>query len=126
MGITFRHRGSFKKTEKFLNDNKKRNYRSILEKYAREGLELLRAETPEDTGLTADSWNFEIIENKSGFKIVWTNSNIVDGVPVAILIQYGHGTQSGTYVEGRDFINPVMQPLFDRISENIWKEVISS
>jgi len=123
--IKFRHKGSFHNTELFLDRTKKINYRLILEKYAREGIEVLRSATPKDTGATSDSWNFEILTGKSGFTITWTNSHIEDGVPVVILLQYGHGTRSGTFVEGRDFINPAMRPLFDKIAENLWKEVTS-
>lgn len=125
MTIKFRHRGSFSKTEKFLVRAKDKNYQPILDKYGREGVEALRQATPEDSGQTANSWNFEIVTKRSGFSIHWTNSNIVDGVPIVILLQYGHGTRSGTFVEGRDFINPAMRPLFDKIAENLWKEVAS-
>lgn len=123
--ITFKHRGNFNNSEKFLSGVKKKNYRAILEKYAREGLLALRSATPKDTGETANSWDFEIITKRNGFSISWTNSNLVEGVPVVILLQYGHGTRGGTFVEGRDFINPAMRPIFDQISENLWKEVTS-
>lgn len=123
--ITFKHRGSFANSERFLSKLGKKNYRPILEKYANEGLVALRANTPKDTGNTANAWDFEIITKRNGFSISWTNSNLVEGVPVVILLQYGHGTRGGSFVEGRDFINPVMRPIFDQISENIWKEVTS-
>lgn len=119
----FKQRGSFDKTEKFLKIAKDKNYRPILEKYAREGVEILRQNTPKDSGDTAQAWGFEISIKNTGFSIHWTNDHIVDGVPVVILLHYGHGTRSGSFVDGRDFINPVMKSLFDKISENIWKEV---
>ncbi len=121
--IRFRQRGGFDNTERFLKKSKDKNHRPILEKYAREGVEILRQNTPKDSGETAQSWGFEISIKNTGFSIHWTNTHIVDSVPVVILLHYGHGTRSGTFVEGRDFINPAMKPLFDKISENIWKEV---
>lgn len=121
--IKVRQSGSFDKTELFLKKNKGKDYTLILEKFAREGIQLLRSATPKDTGLTSESWDAKVFKTKSGFKIIWTNSHVENGVPVVILLQYGHGTQSGTFVEGRDFINPAMRPLFDRIAENLWKEV---
>jgi hypothetical protein len=124
--IRFSHRGSFDNSEKFLKRTKNKNYRQILERYAAQGLAILRSATPQDSGLTSDSWGKEIVIKKSGFSIYWTNNNMADnGVPVVILLQYGHGTRSGSFVEGKDFINPVMRPLFDNLSENLWKEVIS-
>lgn len=108
--------------EKFL----KRAYplnTSKVDSYAREGVSALVSATPIDTGITSESWGYEIKRTRSGFSIIWTNSNVVDGVPIAILIQYGHGTRSGSFVEGRDFINPAIRPIFDKIAENLWKEV---
>lgn len=121
--ITFRHRGSFSNSERFLSQAKKRNYRAILEKYADQGTRALESATPKDTGLTANQWSHEIEITSRGFSIHWTNNNLVDGLPVVILLQYGHGTRSGSFVEGRDFINPAMRPIFDTIAENLWKEV---
>lgn len=122
MAIKFSQRGDFSKTINFLSRTRK-NYRPILEKYAIQGVQILRSATPKDSGLTSDSWGYKIETNNRGATIVWTNSNIVDGIPVAILIQYGHGTRSGSFVEGTDYINPAMKPLFDKISEELWKEV---
>jgi hypothetical protein len=119
--IRFKHSGSFDNTEKFL--KRKIDYRNILARYGNEGVVALRSNTPQDSGLTADSWNYEVLVRRNGYSITWTNSNLVDGIPVAILIQYGHGTRNGTFVQGRDFINPAMRPIFDRIAENLWKEV---
>lgn len=125
MSIKFTHRGSFDNSERFLKLAKKKNYRATLEKYANEGVKLLASSTPKDSGLTANSWAYEIDTSAKGISITWTNSNLVDGIPVAILLQYGHGTRNGSFVEGRDYINPAMRPLFDKISENLWKEVTS-
>lgn len=121
--ITFKHEGNFDNTEKFFREVRASNYKSILEKYAREGIALLAAATPVNSGQTAASWGYKITDTKTGIKITWTNSNVVDGVPIAVLIQYGHATRDGGHVEGRDFINPVMQPLFEKIQNELWGEV---
>jgi hypothetical protein len=96
-----------------------------LEKYAKQGVTALAANTPVDSGVTADSWGYEVIVSNTSLRINWTNKNIVDNIPIVILLQYGHGTRAGTYVQGRDFINPAIRPIFDRLSEDIWKEVTS-
>lgn len=121
--IHFNQKGDFSNVLKYLNGLKGRRYRDILEKYAKEGVEALRSNTPVDSGVTADSWGYEIVTTRKGFSINWTNSKVVDGVPVVILLQYGHATRSGSFVEGRDFINPAMKPIFDNIAESLWKEV---
>ena len=123
--IKFKHRGNFNNTERFLKGVKQINYDFILRKYAIEGVNALRSSTPKDTGQTADAWGYEIGKRRNGFTITWTNSHLEDGIPIVILLQYGHGTRSGTFVEGRDFINPAMRPIFDNIAENLWKEVTS-
>jgi len=123
--IEFTQKGDFSRLLKYLNNIRGKRYRDILEKYAIEGVEALRLNTPVDSGLTADSWDYEILTTSKGFSINWTNSNLVDGVPVVILLQYGHATRSGSFLEGRDFINPSMKPIFDRIAESLWKEVQS-
>lgn len=98
-----------------------------IKMYAERGLEELRKNTPQDTGITAESWSFEILQNKSGVSIYWKNSSLTeDGIPIVILLQYGHDTGTGGYVEGRDFINPTMKPVFDNIAENVWREVTSN
>lgn len=122
--IRFNEKGDFSKTINYLNNLRKRQYYSILEKYAKEGVEVLRLNTPIDTGLTSESWDYKIVVTKKGFSIEWTNSNVVDGVPVAILLQYGHATRSGNFIEGEDFINPAIRPIFEKISESIRKEVL--
>lgn len=123
--ISFNQKGDFSKVLKYLNGLKARKYRDIIEKYAKEGVEALRLNTPKDTGITADSWDYQIVTTKKGFSINWTNSNVVGNVPLVILLQYGHATRSGSFVEGEDFINPTMRPIFDRIVDSLWKEVES-
>jgi hypothetical protein len=123
--ISFSHSGDFTRTLKYLNGLRGRQYRAILEKYAKEGVEALRLATPKDTGNTADSWDYRIVTTKKGFSIEWTNSNVVGNVPVVILLQYGHATRSGNFVQGEDFINPTMRPIFDRMVESLWKEMES-
>lgn len=123
--IIFRQRGDFANTERFFKMAKRNNYRAILQKYAAQGVTALVSATPQDSGLTADSWNYEITISRSGYRISWTNSNVKEGVPIAILIQYGHGTKSGVFVPGRDYINPAMRPIFEQLSENLWKEIIN-
>lgn len=98
---------------------------SILEKYGEEGVKALRSTTPKDTGLTANSWFYDITVEKDRVTLSWNNSNIQDGVPIAVLIQYGHGTGTGGYVEGVDYINPALHPIFKDIADSAWKEVSS-
>lgn len=124
--VTVKVKGSFAKTEAFLKKASKMQIRAILNKYGAKGVEALSKNTPVDTGLTAESWSYEIVETGSGYKIYWKNSNIVDGVPIAIILQYGHGTGTGGYVQGRDYINPALQPVFDELADSAWKEVTSA
>jgi hypothetical protein len=121
--IIIKHKGDFRKTESFFKRSSKINYRAILEKYAKMGVEALAAATPIDTGKTAASWGYEIDISKGQFSISWTNSNVVDGVPIVLVLQYGHATPTGGYVQGYDFINPALKPIFDAISEEVWREV---
>lgn len=124
--ITFRHKGDFAKTTRFLEKVKKGVRISDLDKFGREGVAALASATPVSTGLTANSWYYKI-ENKNGrIAIVFSNSNIQNGVPIAIILQYGHGTRNGGYVQGRDYINPAIQPIFDKITEEAWREVTKS
>lgn len=122
--ISIKTKGNFKNIEKFFAKNKKQNFDQILKMYGNIGVFALSMATPKRTGLTANSWDYEI-EHTAGksVKIYWKNTNLSDGIPVAVLIQYGHGTKNGGYVVGRDFINPAMGPIFDGIAEAIWKEV---
>lgn len=123
--ISIKQRGDFKKTEKFLKKSFGRDYLSILEKYGQQGVSALSAATPVDTGLTVSSWSYEIIQNGSSISIVWNNSNVQNGLNIAILLQYGHGTRNGGYVSGRDYINPALRPIFDKMADAAWKEVTS-
>lgn len=121
--ISFRHKGDFKKTTRYLEKAKQAIHLGFLDKYGREGVAALASATPVDTGKTASSWYYTI-ENKQGsVSIVFNNSNIQNGVPIAIILQYGHGTGTGGWVEGRDYINPTIQPIFDRIVAEASKEV---
>lgn len=123
--ITFKHRGNFDNTERFFKRAQKMDFYKNLEKYARAGVAALASATPVDTGLTAASWDYEIRKEKNKVSIYWTNSNIQNGVPIAVILQYGHGTNNGGYVQGRDYINPAIQPIFDQIAKSAWKEVTS-
>ena len=124
--ITVKTTGSFKKTERFLGWIRRINIRKQLEKYGERGVQALAAETPVDSGVTASSWSYEIVEKPDSISIYWTNSAITDsGIPVVILIQYGHATRNGGYVEPNDFISPITQTLFQEMADEIWKEVIS-
>lgn len=121
--ISFRQKGDFSKLTKYLERAKESAKLGILDKYGREGVAALASATPIDSGLTANSWYYKI-ENKNGSaKIMFCNSNIQNGVPIAIILQYGHGTRNGGWVQGRDYINPAIQPIFDRIVNDAWKEV---
>lgn len=111
--------------EKWLDKLLKRRYMKKLEAYALEGVAALAATTPKDTGLTASSWSYEIENTNGRAAIYWTNSNINQGVPIAVILQYGHGTGTGGYVQGIDYINPAMRPVFDSISQRAWRDIMS-
>lgn len=121
--ISFRQKGDFSKTIQFLVKAKKGVKLSDLDKYGREGVAALASATPVDTGETANSWYYEIVHENGTITITFNNSHIQNGVPIAVILQYGHGTGTGGWVEGRDYINPAIQPLFDKIAENAWREV---
>ncbi len=121
--IVFRQKGSWTKTRRFLKHCSAVDLDSILDRYGQEGVEALTAATPKDTGKTAASWSYEVRKSKENISIVWTNTNNVDGVPIAVILQYGHGTRNGGYVEGTDYINPAMRPIFERIAARAWGEV---
>ena len=121
--INIRQKGDFKKLTSFLERAKKGINIEILDKYGKKGVAALSSATPVDTGLTASSWFYKI-ENKNGIaKIEFHNSNVQKGVSIALILQYGHGTRNGGYVVGRDYINPAIQPVFDELAKNAWKEV---
>ncbi len=121
--ISFRQKGSFKKTERYLERVRHAAYSGLLDVYGRKGVEALKSATPIDSGVTAESWYYNIDIKPNSVTIGFYNSNIQNGVPIAIILQYGHGTKNGGWVEGRDYINPAIQPIFDEITERIWKEV---
>ena len=124
--IVIKHKGSFKNTEKFLDRAAKTRYLDILDRYGKEGVDALASATPVDSGETAQSWGYKISRNSTGYTLEFTNSHVVSGVPIAIILQYGHGTRNGGYVEGRDYINPAIQPVFDRLARESWREVTRS
>lgn len=124
--IVIKQRGNFTKTERFLRHASEANIRGILEKYGREGVDALSAATPVDSGLTASSWGYEVSGSKGSYSIYWTNSHIVNGVPIAIIIQYGHATRNGGYVEGIEYINQALQPIFDKLAQDAWRGVTNS
>ena len=125
--INFTHKGNFNHLENFLAKtiHIKPVVRRILEKYGRRGVDALREATPKDSGKTANSWTYEVVEESNGnLKIVWRNTNIAnDWAPVAILLQYGHATKNGGYVQGIDYINPALQPVFEALADEAWREV---
>lgn len=121
--ITFRHKGDFSNLTRFLERAKRTNHASILDKYGREGVAALASATPVDSGTTANSWYYEITNSNGSTTISFCNSNVNKGVPIAIILQYGHGTGTGGWVQGRDYINPAIQPIFDKIANEAWREV---
>lgn len=121
--ITIKAKGDLSKTYKFLKRAQARDFLKKLDKYGEEGVAALSMATPVDTGKTAASWGYEISQTKEAVTITWKNSNVVNGVPIALILQYGHGTRNGGYVQGRDYINPAIQPIFDKILDSAWKEV---
>lgn len=121
--ITFKHKGDFSKTTRYFDKIKQIKLNKILAKYGQAGIEALASSTPVDTGLTASSWYYEIVNDNGRVSINFCNSNINDGVPIAVILQYGHGTRNGGWVVGRDYINPIVQPIFDKIVNEAWKEV---
>lgn len=121
--IRFRQKGDFSKLTRYLEKAKKAVRLGDLDKYGREGVAALASATPVDSGLTANSWRYEVTNNQGSAKITFYNSNIQNGVPIAIILQYGHGTRNGGWVQGRDYINPAIQPIFDKIVNEAWREV---
>ena len=126
MKISFSSKGDFSKTIKFLNKVKNVKINNILSKYGEIGVNALSQATPKDSGVTSRSWNYKIEVNNDNASIVWYNTNVVKGVNIAVILQYGHGTRNGGWVEGRDYINPAMKPVFDKIADQVWKEVINN
>ena len=123
MGISITVSGDFSNTSRFLNGVKARKYRQVLQKYGQKGVDLLQSATPIRTGATASSWDYQINQNGSRSEINWTNSHTNKGIHIAIIIQYGHGTSTGGYVNGIDYINPAMRPLFDTLADDLTREL---
>ena len=121
--ISFRQKGDFSKLTRFLDKAKEAVKLGDLDKYGREGVAALASATPVETGLTANSWYYKIENRNGSVTINFYNSNIQNGVPIAVILQYGHGTRNGGWVQGRDYINPAIQPIFDRIANEAWREV---
>lgn len=128
MPIRFKYKApNKKKTDKFLANARSRKYLNVLSKYGGKGVAALSSATPVDEGDTAGSWSFEVSIETTRAKIVWLNSNVTyQGTPIAIMLQYGHGTGTGGYVQGRDYINPAIRPIFDDIAQAAWEELINA
>lgn len=124
--LSFSASGSFRSTENFLRSVKRVDIRSILNSYGKEGVSALSSATPIDSGLASDSWDYVVSTNNGVYQITWTNTDVESGFPVAIMLQYGYGTGTGGYVQGRDYINPAIRPIFDKISAKVWKAVTSA
>lgn len=121
--ISFRQKGDFRKLTGYLERMREGLRIGILDRYGNEGVNALMAATPKDTGLTASSWRYKILQGKESVTITFDNTNIQNGVPIAIILQYGHATRNGGYVEGIDYINPAIRPIFEKLAEEAWEEV---
>lgn len=121
--IKIKQRGNFNNTERFINRVKKIDFARLLTPYGQQGVTALSGATPKRSGEAASSWDYEIETSSKGVKITWTNSKMAGNVPLVILIQYGHGTGTGGYVQGQDFINPAIRPVFKRMAIDIWREI---
>ena len=115
--------GNSDKTMKYLQKMKKIDFKPILSKYGQMGVSALSAATPRDDGSTAASWGYEIVNEHGSVTLYWTNTDQNAGVYIAVILQYGHGTGTGGYVAGRDYINPAIRPVFDQIADAAWREV---
>lgn len=123
MAFSLSSSGSFKNTENYLKRMSRGDAFRVLNRYGSMGVEALRSATPVDSSETANSWRYEVERRSGRYSIKWTNSHMAGGTPVVILLQYGHGTGTGGYVQGRDFINPAIKPIFDKIADEVWREV---
>lgn len=122
--VTISHKGSFKNIKRFCKTMRSAEIRGSLETYAKLGVSLLQQSTPRDSGVTASSWDYEIEITRTKWSVQWTNNEkTYQGDPIVILLQFGHGTGTGGYVQGRDFINPAMRPVFDQLADDVWKAV---
>ena len=122
--VSFTQKGNFKKTDRFLSGLIGLHFSHKLKHYAEIGVQALKAATPRDTGKTAESWSYEIVEQPGKTAVYWRNDNVVNGIPIAIILQYGHGTRNGGFVEGIDYINPALKPVFEDMAKEAWKEVV--
>ena len=122
--VIIKQSGSLKHIEGFFHKDRTRRVYQLLNEYGRRGVDLLRDATPHDSGKTASGWDYQIQMNSNGISLFWTNNNVKDGVPIAILIQYGHATRGGTYVQGIDYINPALRSIFEEMADKLWKEVV--
>lgn len=122
MGFSITTKGNWDKTERFLKKRISDRF-AILDKYGEKGVAVLAAATPVDSRLTADSWTYEIVHRRDYYAVHWLNTNVEDGIPIAVILQYGHGTGTGGYVQGRDYIMPAIRPIFDQMVDEMWKEV---
>lgn len=125
MSIRVDSSGDFDKTRRFIDRVLKRDIFDKLDQYGRVGVDALAAATPVETGITSESWGYRVFNGRTRCGITWYNTNTVNGIPVVILIQYGHATRTGGYVEGRDFINPAIESVFEQIAADVWREVMS-
>ena len=121
--FSLKEHGNYDRIRNYLMRNKTPQYIKVLEHYGQEGVAALSQATPVDSGLTASSWSYKVVPGTTKSSIEFHNTNINNGVPIAIILQYGHGTGTGGWVEGRDYINPAIQPIFEKIAEEAWKEV---
>lgn len=119
-------KGNFTKTNSFFQRILEKIKLSSLDNWGRKGVEALSSATPVDTGRTADSWYYEIVRDNENVRLQWLNSNVNDGVNIALIIQYGHAARNGVFIEGRDYINPALTPIFDEIEKSAWREVKES
>ena len=124
--ITITSKKGWNKTEKMLKNSLGDKWFSVLEKYGSQGVQALSAATPTESGKTASSWDYKIVKKGGKVSVIWNNSNIENGVNIAVILQYGHGTGTGGYVQGRDYINPALRPIFDAMADAAWKEVTST
>lgn len=123
--VSVKQTGNFQKTDRFLHGLIGKHYRHKLEKYGEKGVEALRSATPKDSGETANAWSYEIVEEAGRTSIFWKNDHIVgEWCNIAIILEFGHATRNGGFVEGRHYIQPAIQPIFDQMAEEVWKEVV--
>lgn len=122
--VEFKHTGNFQKTNRFCHGLIGLHYSHLMEKYARKGVEALKEATPKDSGETAEAWSYEIVETPGRTAIYWKNSHVENGVNIAVILRYGHGTRTGGFVEGIDYISPAIRPIFEQMAEHAWKEVV--